>query len=150
MKIADLCGELKKLANAYADSGAKAKTNTLMEAHDVLLEASALTVQEHIAGLQPKKPKAAAKSRKVAFDANHYASLLKEAGTNRARFDQIIAEIELRKAAAPDLKLLMKSYGATLSGKDSKPNLYKALEDRFRIKQQSESNKGFLETITPW
>ncbi|MBC8050440.1 MAG: hypothetical protein H7X92_09895 [Chitinophagales bacterium] len=75
--------------------------------------------------------------------------IIVRAGTNRARFDQIIAELELRKATAADLKLVMKSYGATLSGKDIKPNLFKALEDRFRIKQQSESNKSFLETITP-
>jgi hypothetical protein len=150
MKMDDLRAELKSLASAYAVSGAKAKANALMKAHDVLLEGSALTVSDHIAGLQHKKPKAAAKPKKTTLDPAHYASLLKDAGTNRSRFDQIISELELRKATATDLKVIMKSYGAILSGKDTKANLFKAIEDRFRIKQQSESNKNFLETITPW
>ncbi len=170
MKLDDLRAALNAMSEAYAAStakGAKTKATALNKALAVIGQTSAATLAEHIAEIQasgkpPAKPKTSARSKSGAktsaqpksktppLDAQAIGLALKDARSNRAQYEAIMARLKAANPTVPQLTIVANSYGATISGRATKENIYKAIEDRFKIWVQSDSNINFLEKITPW
>ncbi len=170
MKLDDLRAALNAMAEAYTAStakGAKARATALNKALAVLGQTSAPTVAEHIAeiraiGKPPARPQTSArqksgskasaqpKSKTPPLDAQAIGLALKDARSDRAKYEAIMARLKAANPTVPQLKIVASSYGATISGRVTKENIYKAIEDRFKIWVQSDSNIIFLEKITPW
>ena len=158
------------MSEAYAAStakGAKTKATALNKALAVIGQTSAATLAEHIAEIQasgkpPAKPRTSARSKSGAkasaqpksktppLDAQAIGLALKDARSDRAQYEAIMARLKAANPTVPQLTIVANSYGATISGRVTKENIYKAIEDRFKIWVQSDSNINFLEKITPW